>query len=431
MPYHLSSLKIILLLLVITAKTSPQNPEWEKLNSPVNLTLRQMCFTDSLTGWAAGDSGTIIRTTDGGHIWEIQNSTVTSFIIDIFFLNKDVGWALTIKETFPFNTVVLKTSNGGDNWIAEDFTDSTALMRTIFFFDSTNGFIGGSYISYTTDGGLNWTKSEVDSNTFSGFPVYNFSFYNRQFGYACGGRIDLAGVIWRTTNYGRGWTAQGISPDEIFDIFIFDSLNAIALSGDPEGLFGIAKLTTTNAGVNWNSDSLQYNGLSFSTDFRTSTEGWSASGYKFLFSSDAGETWEEKNIPDNAIVYDLQFTDSLNGFAVGADGAILKFIPPPVSVDDVQQELSEFILYQNYPNPFNPETSIRFKILEGGFVNLKVFDVLGNEVAILVNEELPAGVHNVEFSVEQEFFPVFTSSVYFYQLKVGDFIQTKKMLLLK
>jgi len=131
----------------------------------------------------------------------------------------------------------------------------------------------------------------------SNFPVYKFNFYNRQFGFACGGRIDLAGVIWRTTNYGLNWSAIGTSPDEIFDIFVFDSLNAITLSGDPEGLFGIANIRTSDAGINWTVDSLAITGLSFAIDFRTANEGWSASGDKFLFTSDRGESWIEKDVP--------------------------------------------------------------------------------------------------------------------------------------
>ena len=84
---------------------------------------------------------------------------------------------------------------------------------------------------------------------------------------ARGGRLDVAGVVWRTTNYGLNWAAQGISADEIFDVFIFDSLNAITLSGDPEVLYAIAKIKTTDAGFSWNHEDLLFYGLSFTIDF--------------------------------------------------------------------------------------------------------------------------------------------------------------------
>jgi photosystem II stability/assembly factor-like uncharacterized protein len=430
--------------------TSAQTQPWYKLQSPVNVTLRYLCFVDSLTGWAAGDSGTIIRTTDGAKTWEVQNSTVQTFILDIFFADKNTGWALTIKDVFPFNSIILKTINGGEEWTAENFPDTSALIRTVFFFDSLNGFAGGSYIAQTSDGGNSWMKSDIDSNMVSGFPVYKFNFLNHQFGYACGGRIDVAGVVWRTTNSGLNWSAQGISADEIFDIFILDSLTAITLSGDPEGLYPIAYLKTTNAGINWLYSELPYFGLSFAIDFRTYNEGWSASGYKFLLTTNRGQTWEEFETPDSCVIYNLQFTDSRTGYAVGENGVILKLDPTLVGVEEEISRPAEFILYQNYPNPFNPTTKIKFTIPssplsfgEGLGVRLVVYDVLGNEIATLVNEKLPAGEYEVEFntSSESSFRLVrnLSSGVYFYQLRITgpeinsgqELIQTKKMIYLK
>jgi hypothetical protein len=86
----------------------------------------------------------------------------------------------------------------------------------------------------------------------------------------------------------------------------------------------------------------------------------------------------------------------------------------------------EFYLSQNYPNPFNPTTKIEFRIADGGFVNLKVYDVLGNEVATLVNEVKPAGSYEVEFNAGR-----LSSGVYIYQLITKNYISTRKMLLLK
>ncbi|HRN27799.1 MAG TPA: T9SS type A sorting domain-containing protein, partial [Ignavibacteriaceae bacterium] len=106
---------------------------------------------------------------------------------------------------------------------------------------------------------------------------------------------------------------------------------------------------------------------------------------------------------------------------------------------------TKFSLEQNYPNPFNPSTRIKFTIpfvethLPAGrqgrdaslLTTLKVFDVLGNEIATLVNEEKPAGNFEVEFSVGASRRLALTSGIYFYQLKAGNFIETKKMTLLK
>ena len=115
-----------------------------------------------------------------------------------------------------------------------------------------------------------------------------------------------------------------------------------------------------------------------------------------------------------------------------------------VSVEDEIKNPSEFFLYQNYPNPFNPSTKIRYTIappnLPQGeasvgtsfmkFVQLKVYDILGREIATLVNEEQSAGEYEVEFNPASGVGNP-ASGIYFYQLSVGDFIQTKKMILLR
>ena len=92
---------------------------------------------------------------------------------------------------------------------------------------------------------------------------------------------------------------------------------------------------------------------------------------------------------------------------------------------------SEFILEQNYPNPFNPTTIIRYRISDAGFVSLKVYDVLGREVAVLVNEFKPAGAYEVEFNTQQEMYNTkITSGVYFYSLQSGEFSAIRKFILI-
>ncbi|MBK7632472.1 MAG: T9SS type A sorting domain-containing protein [Ignavibacteriales bacterium] len=100
----------------------------------------------------------------------------------------------------------------------------------------------------------------------------------------------------------------------------------------------------------------------------------------------------------------------------------------PVSVEDDNsiQIVSGFELAQNYPNPFNPSTSIQYAISNRQFVSLKVYDVIGNEVATLVNEEKPAGSYEVDFNANG-----LSSGVYFYSINAGGFIETKKMILLR
>ena len=95
-------------------------------------------------------------------------------------------------------------------------------------------------------------------------------------------------------------------------------------------------------------------------------------------------------------------------------------------VNEIEETATAFTLYQNYPNSFNPTTNIEFQIAEFGFVKIKVYDILGNEIATLVNEQKPAGIYEIEFNARN-----LPSGIYFYQLKAGNYIETKKMVLIK
>jgi hypothetical protein len=100
---------------------------------------------------------------------------------------------------------------------------------------------------------------------------------------------------------------------------------------------------------------------------------------------------------------------------------------------------SEYLLEQNYPNPFNPSTKIKFtissvianEVKQSQKVTLKVYDLLGNEIATLVNEEKQPGIYEVEFSIHSDEGRNLSSGIYFYQLQAGNYIETKKMVLLK
>ena len=100
-------------------------------------------------------------------------------------------------------------------------------------------------------------------------------------------------------------------------------------------------------------------------------------------------------------------------------------------IDDNEDIIPKnFALDQNYPNPFNLSTKIRYKVKTGGFVSLKVYNVLGNKVATLINREQPAGTFEAQFNADVDG-RVLPSGVYFYRLTIGDFVSTKKMILAK
>ena len=103
------------------------------------------------------------------------------------------------------------------------------------------------------------------------------------------------------------------------------------------------------------------------------------------------------------------------------------FCNAPVAVEiDTILVPNKFELSQNYPNPFNPSTVIRYHLPLVSHVSLKVFDVLGNEIVSLVNEEKPAGSYEAEFNASQ-----LSSGIYLYKIRAGSFVETKKMILMK
>lgn len=112
----------------------------------------------------------------------------------------------------------------------------------------------------------------------------------------------------------------------------------------------------------------------------------------------------------------------------GNDGTIsgALWVPGVTDVKDENNFPESFSISQNYPNPFNPSTTIRYSIPNGSVVTIKVYDVLGTEVATLVNEDKSAGSYEVDFNASQ-----LSSGIYFYKLQAGSFVETKKMILIK
>jgi len=122
----------------------------------------------------------------------------------------------------------------------------------------------------------------------------------------------------------------------------------------------------------------------------------------------------------------LEVSGNVTDIQFDPNNLILKTVSVAVSVEDEKVALDKFELFQNYPNPFNPETIIRYQIPTKGFVSLKIFNLLGKEVAVLVNGENEAGTHQVKFDGSN-----LTSGIYFYLLKAGNFNTGKKLMLLK
>lgn len=426
-------------------KNGYSQQHWVKQPILTSKNLTNIIFTDTLNGWIGGDSGIIIHTSDNGQNWTIQNSGVTGSIESIYFVNSNTGYALSweFDNTPPnyFGTRILSTTNAGNNWSNYLYRDTNLFLNCIYFFDQQNGYMAGSEgkIFYTSNSGLNWDRALIDSALITTFPVEKIQFYNSLSGYAVGGAFDIAGMVWKTTNGGRNWRTEVVGAEPLNDIHIFNSSDAICVGGDFE--FGVSRITTTNSGVNWNYTEFGFFGIGRSIDYRIPEEGWISLGIvdSFIVTTNSGASWLLRGTPAGTQIFDLIFTNSNNGWAVGHNGAILKYSSTVVNITEINELNPETaILYQNYPNPFNPETKITYKINggnnNGGLkVKLSVYDILGNEISKLVDDRQTAGMHTVKFHAAD-----LPSGIYFVKLFTGDIyinnnssLLTRKILLLK
>jgi photosystem II stability/assembly factor-like uncharacterized protein len=423
-------MKFIAMLAGVILMSAPETlsqPSWTVLNHPTNRDLQTLSFLDSLNGWVAGDSGTILKTTDGGETWTQQNSGITETIVDIFFLNYQRGWAVApwyILDTIY--TYILSTTNGGDNWQSQYWLGD--FLTSVFFADSLVGWMGSGLgkIIKTANGGATWTETVIEPGPFSRFPVLNVKFFSPSYGYAMGGRLEIAGVVWRTTNAGDSWTASHVSPEPVIDLHYFDSLNIVGAFSDPDFL-GAGLITTTDGGENWDYRYLEIWGDAGALAVRTYAEMWVPLGFAgtYMYTLDSGSSWTDLFTPDSTAIYDAVFTDERTGYMVGERGTVLKY-NYTTNVEDRKYSSVQALLHQNYPNPFNASTKIVYGIVSRELVHLEVYNVLGQEVATLVNEMKQPGTYEITWDATG-----FPSGMYFYKLMFGSFVQTKKLILLR
>ena len=247
-----------------------------------------------------------------------------------------------------------------------------------------------------------------------------------------GGALDIAGVVWKTVDGGEYWVPIDTAyapPDEIWDVHFIDSSTVLIASGDPE-LFGVSFLKSSDAGFSWSYNEIGILGVARSLGFRKENEGWAAVplGQLLLYTEDYGESWSQYFAPDNSSIYQITFTDSLTGYGVGENGVIIKYkYQSPVFVnEDFSPEVKDFILFQNFPNPFNPSTTISYSISQLGQVRIKIYDVLGNLITTLLDEEKASGNYKLIWNADSE-----PSGIYYVQLNANGKLSTKKMVFLK
>ncbi|OGU33252.1 MAG: hypothetical protein A2057_08620 [Ignavibacteria bacterium GWA2_35_9] len=346
--------------------------------------------------------GDLYKTTDYGNVWyktgfpqSIKYISYHTFLPEKLFTSGDEGTFYSVDD--------------GMNW--EKVSDAKSLGNFVFHPDSANVIYTYIFdaIRKSTDGGKNWiTKHSGLKDTKINF-VTSFALdVNNPSTLYCGQGTSLesTGSLNMSTNGGKNWMQIGTSLSQL-DPFV--DITSILLDEMNDGRIYVG---------------LESQGQPFSSQF--------SNGGLFLTENN-GVTWRKVfNSSVNLIKAD---NATPRNIYIGTKFGIMKLLDT-LTVTSIPEELlpppSDFTLFQNYPNPFNPSTTISYQIPSNNFVTLKVFDVLGNEVAVLVNEWKEAGNYNYEFrSATGGRNYELPSGVYFYQLKAGEFTATKKFILLK
>jgi hypothetical protein len=259
-------------------------------------------------------------------------------------------------------------------------------------------------------------------------------FWSADSGIAVGGnKTDLTGnaVVIKTTNGGNTW--EQVYKTNRFSEWCwkisFINVNTGFVSVERFSGFAYV-LKTTNNGNNWSEipfRNYDEEGIGFVNENTGWVGGWTGPTYQ---TTNGGADWQLAGWGTN--VNRFRFFGDTLGYAVG--DRVYKYSRGPVGIIPVSSEIPEsFDLYQNYPNPFNPETVIRFAIPsdvrgQTSDVRLVIYNALGKEVAVIVNERLAPGSYNYQLSTVNY---QLSSGIYFYRLESGDLSITKRMILLK
>ncbi|NQU67791.1 MAG: hypothetical protein HQ510_07610 [Candidatus Marinimicrobia bacterium] len=291
---------------------------WNDQDSESNRFLTAVSFPDAMHGWTVGQTNTILNTNNGGEIWIEQIPEPSSNYWSLYFINANVGWAC------GSNGKIVNTMNSGVVWLNQTSGTNYDLWD-VFFLDELNGWIVGGkpwtttgpiqMILHTENGGSTWYFQDYNSGEW---PLKAVFFWNEQIGWAVG---EL-GYILTTSNGGENWSYQSSGTNQQ----LYDIIFTTATNGWIVGEQGTV-LTTSNGGDTWLSvdigttHSLQ--GIdSFGEQKLWITGGGLNNGVVF-HSFDGGISWESQYSGISGPFTAISFSDQVNGWAVGYNGAII------------------------------------------------------------------------------------------------------------
>lgn len=336
---------------------------------PTSITFFPKTFALSGSNLFAGTNGGggVYLTTDNGGSWGAANGGLGSTAVHALTFNGGTLLAGTL------NGGVFRSTDNGGTWLASNAGLTSLAVHALLVTPGQvfAGADGGVFIS--TDGGLNWTLPSGSPLNVRGLAALGTDVF----------AATRFNGVYKSTDNGTTWTIDTVGMTSV-DVRVVIEHNGSLFAGT--GTSGV--YLSTNAGASWSQINTGLANLSI------------------------------LSLAANA-------TTLYAGTQVG--GVWTRPLSQVVAVDEQRIiEPMNFTLGQNYPNPFNPATTIRYQIPTEGQVSLRVFDVLGREIASLVDEVKPAGEHSIVWGATS-----YPSGLYFYRLTSHGRIEVKSMLLLK
>lgn len=391
--------------------------------------LQGVCMTSDLRGYAVGNNGEVVVTTDGGNNWSHMPTGFFTSLKAITFVNANTGYAVGNSG------LVLKTTNAGANWTSS--TPASNLLRAVCFVDANTGYVVGDFATVykTTNGGINWTF--LNTNLVDAMLTAVVCTPGKIFiGVADTTNLIVStdgGNTWsnsKTRINGYPQTVGMVALGNTIYISAYEQLNTLKSA---------LIYKSTDNGITWTENILQGSAVLTSvaitpnySNIITVVGAYSndpVNQYKGYISrsTDGGNTWiNQPAWGTSPSGFNCVFSTETNSFIVGSNGVILKG-DNPIAITPISIEVPKsFALSQNYPNPFNPTTNINFAVKEAGVVKMYIFNSIGQEVTVLVNQHFAPGIYNVDFNAGS-----LTSGIYFYRMEAKNFSETKKMVLVK